>query len=288
MPPTSLLPERPDVLPTGVAPKHIRKWLRATGGLTPWGENRYRLVLAETVLVHCGARWHDWDVNTPLEDQGGLEFSTETRKSKYVVRDPTDISKTIVVEADVPATVQVKPNHPVRVVEEMRWILRYPKDKGWMLQVWYPASYYVPEHYEITVAGRPDLPLLGEFPSHGQYERQFFYLDEKCEKHETFPTMPGESWMERAIQHHERSLTEKMQQSAEVDETQVKWRMLKTLGEMKQARDHYEQQSRAEFDAKIKDRISPIFSNSLAGGRFREELAQRCRALGMKIGHVGN
>ena len=145
----------------------------------------------------------------------------------------------------------------------------------------------VPEHYEITVAGRPDLPLLGEFPSHGQYERQFFYLDEKCEKHETFPTMPGESWMERAIQHHEHSLAKKADESPNVE-----WRIQdiinRSLEEIKAARDHYEQQSRAEFDAKIKDRISPIFSNSLAGGRFREELAQRCRALGMKIGHVGN
>lgn len=284
----TLLPERPDVLPTGVAPKHIRKWLRSTGGVTPWGENRYRLVLAESVLLHCGARWHDWDANTPLEDQGGLEFSPETRKSTMIMRDPTDPTKTIAVEAEVPREVRLKKTAPTRIVEEMRWIQRYPNDHGWMLQVWYPCTYYSPEHYEVTVTGRPDLPLLGEFPSHGEYERQFFTLDENGEKLETFPSIPGQSWMERAIQHHEHSMAENTRQSGEIDETQLKWRMLKTLGEMKAARDHYEQQARAEFDAQIKDRISPIFSHSLAGGRYRDQLAKQAREKGVVIGHVGN
>jgi len=279
----TLLPERPDVLPTGVAPKHIRKWLRSTGGVNPWGENRYRLILAQSIVVHCGARWHDWDANTPLEDQGGLEFSPETRKSTMVMRDPTDHTKTIAVEAEVPRAVQVKKTAPTRIVEEMRWIQRYPNDEGWMLQVWYPASYYSHEHYEVTVAGRPDLPLLGEFPAHGQYERQFFYLDDKGEKHETFPKMPGQSWMERAIQHHESSLAKKANESPNVE-----WRMLKTLGEMKAARDFYAKQARAEFDAQIKDKISPIFSNSLEGGRYREQLAKQAREKGVVIGHVGN
>lgn len=280
---TPLLPDREDVLPIGVAPKHVRKWLRGIGGVTPWGENRYRLVLAQCLLQQQGARWHDWDVNTPLEDQGGLEFSPDTRKSKYVVRDPLNPAKHVLIEADVPALVQLKRAHPLRIVEEMRWIIRYPKDHGWMLQVWYSPSYYSREHYDVTVTGRPDLPVLGEFPSKGQYERQFFYLDDKCEKHETFSTMPGQSWMQRAIEHHEHTLAEKANESPNVE-----WRMLRNLSEIKEAREHYERQQQAEFQAKIKDRIAPLFSNSLSAGRYREELAERCRALGMKIGHVGN
>jgi hypothetical protein len=274
-----LLPERNDVLPDGRAPKHIRKFLRDVGGITPWEENRYRLVLAECVMVYGGARWHDWDKAAELTDQGGLRFSGQ-RKSTYLMRDPTNHSREIAIEADVPAFVGVKPNHPIRVIEEMRWIPRYTDIKGWLFQVWYPPTYYSREHYEVTVKGRPDLPLLGEFPAHGQYERQFVYMCEG-ELHETFPNMPGESWMERAIEHHEKKL-------AEDRSPNVEWRMLVTLRDMQRARLAYEQKQRAEFEAKVKDRISPIFSSSLEGGRFREELARRCLEKGIKLGHVGN
>lgn len=280
-----LLPERRDVLPSGVAPKHIRKFLRDTGGVTSWGENRYRLVLAESVMLYCGARWHDWAPNTGLLDQGGLEFSG-TRKSKYVTRDPSDPSKTIVAEMDVPAVVGVKKNQPVRVVEEMRWIPRYTDIKGWLLQVWYPPTYYSREHYEVTVTGRPDLPLLGEFPAQGVYERQFRYMKDG-EMYETFPSIPGESWMERAIQHNERAITERGEIS-DPNSIEAKWRMLNTLSEMQQARAAYEKEARDKFEAKVKDSISPIFSQTLEGGRIREQLAQRCREQGIQIGHCGN
>ena len=284
----NLLPERADILPIGVAPKHIRKWLQRAGGITPWGENRYRLVLAQCVMLNCGARWHDYVEGATLEDMGALEFSTETRKSNYVMRDPSDPTKSIVVEADVPQGVKVKQPAIQRVVEEMRWIPRLlgannEVIEGWMLMVWYPPTYYSREHYEITVTGRPDLPVIGEFPAKGQYERQFFYLDQDGEKQETFRSMPGESWMQSAIEHHERKLADKANESPNVE-----WRMLQTLAAIKKAREAYEASQRSEHDAKIKDRISPIFSKSLAGGRYREQLAQRCREQGIELGHVGN
>jgi hypothetical protein len=274
-----LLPERNDILPEGVAPKHIRKWLRDVGGVTPFGENRYRLILAECAMLYCGARWHDWADDATLQDMGGLDFSG-TKKSKYAMPDPSDPTKTIIVEAEVPAMVGVKNAKLIRTVEEMRWIPRYDDKttKGWMLQVWYPSSYYSPEHYAVTVVGRADLPLLGEFPAKGQYERQFFYIY-KGQKYETFPTMPGQSWMERAIQHHERTIAEKASESPDRD-----WRMLSTLSEMQAARQNYERKQREEFDAKLKDAVSPIFSDSLNGVRIREDLAKRIRARGGKIG----
>lgn len=285
---STLVPERADILPIGVAPKHIRKWLQRAGGVTPWGENRYRLVLAQCVMLNCGARWHDYVEGAKLEDMGALEFSTETRKSNYVMRDPTDHTKSIVVEADVPQGVKVKQSALQRVVEEMRWIPRLLGRnnevlEGWILMVWYPAPYYTREHYEVTVKGRSDLPLIGEYPAKGQYERQFFYLDEDGEKQETFPTMPGESWMQMAIEHHERTLANRANESPN-----AAWRMLHTLAEIKSARESYEASQRAEHELKIKDRISPIFSNTLAGGRYREQLAQRCREQGIELGHVGN
>lgn len=277
---SKVLPERNDVLPERRAPKHIRKFLMDVGGVNPWGENRYRLVLAEHVMIYVGARWHDWDESVALLDQGGLEFSKETRTSKTIMRDPLNPKRQIAVEADVPATVKVKDNQPIRVVEEMRWIPRYTDIKGWLLQVWYPESFYSRQHYEVTVKGRPDLPLLGEFPTHGQYERQFFYQF-KGKFSETFPNIPSESWMEKAIQHHERKIVENSSAS-------VEYRMVNTLNELKRARESYERKQRAEFELRVRERLKPIFSNTLEGGRIREQLARRCRELGIQVGHVGN
>lgn len=281
-----LSPERDDVLLSGRAPKHIRKFLREAGGVTPWGENRYRLVKAEWVMRYCGARWTDWPEGVDLLDQGGLEFSEETRTVKHVCADPTDPTKSIVAEMDVPARVSLKSNQPLRVVEEMRWIKIYPHDKGWMLQAWYPASFYSPSHYEVTVTGRPDLPLLGTFPSKGQYERQFGYIL-KGLRYETFPSMPGESWMERAIQHHE-SRIGKINPNLDEDDPARNLRMVLTLEEMKEARMVYEKSQQEELESKIKDKIGPIFGSSLAAGRYREELANQARAKGVVIGHCGN
>jgi hypothetical protein len=284
-----LLPERHDVLTDGRAPKHLRKWLRDVGGVNPWGENRYRLVIAEKVMVYVGARWHDWKPNTVLQDQGGLEFSG-TRKSKNVMRDPSDHSKTIEVEMDVPAMVGVSQNSPIRVVEEMRWIPRYSDIKGWLLQVWYPPNYYAREHYEVHVEGRPDLPLLGEFPAHGVYERQFTHdeqrLDGSWHLAETFPTIPGQSWMELAIQHNERAITERGDVS--VSDTERAWRSLKHVAELQAARVAHERREQANAEAMLKDDISPVFGSSLESGRIREELAAKCRMKGIVLGHVGN
>src|SRR5271169_5363583 len=116
----NLLQERADVLPNGQAPEHIRKFLRQAGGVNPWGENKYRLVLADCVMLYCGGRWHDWAPETELLDQGGLEF-TGKRKTQYVMRDPVDHTKQIMVEAESPAKVGVKKQQPIRIVEEMRW-----------------------------------------------------------------------------------------------------------------------------------------------------------------------
>ena len=78
---TPLLRERDDVLINGIAPKHIRKFLQQIGGVTPWGENRYRLVLAECVMLYVGARWHDWAPNTDLLDQGGLDINMTEKEA---------------------------------------------------------------------------------------------------------------------------------------------------------------------------------------------------------------
>lgn len=276
-----LLPERDDVLREGRAPRHIRKFLMNVGGVNPWGENRYRLVRAECVMEYVGARWHDWDKGVEFLDQGGLQFSERKRKSTYLMRDPTNPSREVEIETDVPATVSIRETKPVRTVEEMRWIPRYSDLKGWLFQVWYPSSFYSPEHYRITVKGRPDLPLLGEFPSHGRYERQFITHVKDKGFVEALDSMPGESWMERAIQHHEAKL-------AANNSPNVEYRMLITMAEIQKARENYDRKVREEFELKCRERIQPLFSNSLEGGRIREQLARRCLEKGIKLGHVGN
>lgn len=279
---TPLLRERDDVLINGIAPKHIRKFLQQIGGVTPWGENRYRLVLAECVMLYVGARWHDWAPNTDLLDQGGLDINMTEKEALDL--SPAEL------QARMKAA-KVKPNTPERTVEEMRTLPRYSDITGWMLQVWYPATYYSESHYAVTVTGRADLPLLGKFPAHGQYERQFFYfekgLDGKMRKRETFAHQPGESWMQRAIEHNEREIS-KRSGNLDANSTEQKWRTMIAIQEVQKARETYEASQRREFEAQMKDQTNFLFSSTEAAGRIREEVAQRCRAKGVVMGHVGN
>jgi hypothetical protein len=69
--------ERNDILPEGRAPRVVRKFLRQVGGLNPYGEDNYRLVLAQCVMILRGGEWWDWPEDTDIEDQGGITFSEE-------------------------------------------------------------------------------------------------------------------------------------------------------------------------------------------------------------------
>jgi hypothetical protein len=273
--------EREDVLAAGYAPKEVRKFLAKLGGLNPYGEASYRMVLAQHVLIYRGNHWTDWPENSNLEDQGGLVFSEETKMVDTVVKTPAGIQK---ITAEVPAETYVSRVRPLREVDEMRWIPRYPHLSGWILQHWDPPSAYgsKEEWEKHTVKGRPDLLLLGNFPSKGDYEISAEWIEKsgavaQC----AFEKVPPFDWLERAIAQREYNRNQLV--SANKD-----WRMLVRMHEFRNQQEKEARKRREMLEMKIREKIKPIFASSLEAGRIREQLAARARERGVVMGHVGN
>ena len=276
----ALQKERDDVQLAGYAPKEVRKFLIRFGGLNPHGEANYRLVLAQCVLLYHGGRFHDWDPNTSAEQQGGLMESDETEKFTTEVKTPSGIQKIV---AEVPK-MMVNPTKPLRIVDEMRWVQRFPQLEGWLLQHWDPPSMYGDKDAweRPCVPGKPHLPLLGPFPSTGRYENTAEWFDPRGKVgHATFEKIPSLNWLQNAIESRERDRNKDVSANRG-------WRMLTASIEL-QHQIQKEAQKRQEHLTQIyRDRIKPIFGSSLAAGRLRERLAARARESGVILGHVGN
>lgn len=113
--------------------KYLRKAIEMRGGVTRFGEPRYRLVLAHERFEQAGGKWHEWDENLGVNDRN------------YVNRHGQELNK------------------PLRVVEEMRWVPKYPQANVWILEKWLG-----PENY----GARESWPYeqLGAYPEQGDYE----------------------------------------------------------------------------------------------------------------------
>jgi hypothetical protein len=119
----------------------LSDYLERAGGLNEFGEPRWRLVLASSVVWKI-AGGKVWDENLSVGERGGLLNPT--------AKPLRDESGTLV---------------------ERR---RYPHVEGWLLQAWKPASYYDREIWFAPQNCLPDgTPKLGPFPNLGDYESQF-------------------------------------------------------------------------------------------------------------------
>ena len=131
---------------------YLKKAIKMRAGLTPFGEPRYRLVWGPLRLEQAGGIWHDWDERLSVNDRN------------YVDRKGNELNK------------------PIRVVEELRWVPKYPSHlTKWILEKWCrPSDYGTPEQWFSTTAeggtcylsATQDkiLPLLGDYPWQGDYE----------------------------------------------------------------------------------------------------------------------
>jgi hypothetical protein len=163
---------------------------------------------------------------------------------------------------------------------EMGWFRRYPKQRfkgdregieGWILQEWNPAYIYgsQDEWYKQHVPGRKDLPLAGPYPVEGDYELRFPF---------GYPETPSLSVLGLAINYAER--------------TREFWGGFTPKQRYEMRLEHHKKRLILHEDflrnrdiAMIRDAMSPLWSNSLEAGRWREELARKA---GLSIGHVGN
>lgn len=280
-----LLVQRDDVTPDGHAPKATQVSLAQIGGLNPYGEPKYRLVLAQCVHEWHGGEFLDWPKNATLQEQGGLVFSGTARKTHRLElpdRNLPEFARRIAMRADVPLLTPSKVT-PIRREVGMRYVRRYPTIKGWILQLWRPATHFGSRAVweSFTYKGNPAILMLGPYPEKGAYE----IAGERIERNRSGKMLVQDSWEEvPAI-----SLLEDMIKFFECDR-------LKTYGASPEARIgirlHEYQRRQEMLEAKerdeqlqfIRDTMRPYLGSSLAAGRMREELAKRAGI----TEHVGN
>lgn len=277
--------DRGDVLPDGQAPKSIRTFLRTLGGVNIYGEPNLRVVLANKITQVRGGAWHDWPEGTELSDQGGIVFSEETEVRRVVM--PGALGKKLVADIEMPCETFISKQQPLRVVNEMRTVLRYPSLEGWMLQQWEPASRYAPREWweRHRVPGAAHLMVLGPFPDTGRYDPFVEWLDMTEPGHpykrQTWPEIPAVARLEEGYYRMLRS--KEKAQSANPD-----WRKMTAMIELQEQRQFEHEKAIKENAAAYKDAISPLMGSTLEAGRAREDVANRLRAKGLEMGHCGN
>lgn len=279
------IPERSDVLPAGIAPRNVRRFLHKLGGENQYGEPMLRIILAQHHMILRGGIFHDWPNGTSARDQGGLVFSETMVRRKFVTK---QAGVTVQTTVEMPEEIGISHQQPVRVVREMRWLKRFPLLNGWMLQHWEPAGYGGASRTwweSQRVPGAEGLMTLGPFPEKGDYEPFLEWIDlDKQGKPlvvPCWPTIPPLAKMEQGylmmVQHREKAHS-----------ANPEWRKLTRMIEWHDQRMAQERKEDEENRAILRDQLRPIFASSLESGRIREQLAARARARGVEIGHVGN
>jgi hypothetical protein len=277
-------PERENVMRRGWAPLAYRQFMRRVGGLNPYGENYYRLVLAESIFEWHGGHWIDWPENATLQEMGGLVFAESDKLEirKHVVQLVEKHIPQQEIEAEV---IRLVPSlqQPLRAVDEMRFVRRYPYHRGWMLQCWRPPEQFGSKTWweSQTVPGRPDLPILGPFPTKGDYEA-IDHLELGPNGIEitrtTWSELPSLSGLEEGIHFLED------QKYREREGASPEARILIRTHDYERAIAAHNEKVVAERNLAIGEALKPYLGNSLAAGRLRTEAAEEA---GIKH-HVGN
>lgn len=267
-----IMSRRNDVRDEGKAPKDVQSFLRKIGGRTPFGENQYRLVLAQHVLVYEGGEWCDYPDEAPISERGGLDYQMSD-------------SGLYLAGADA--------HKPERVVCEMRWTERYPPEaQGWTLQKWYPCDYYPKEEWEnIKLKDHADLAVLGPYPTEGNYEQctvwqedlgaGLILSDPQMSKYGMISKYVKEIPPLRAL---EKAVICFENRPAPTDLAATREQRIKIRVAEWMFNEERRREKRREMKRQImKDHMSPYWGNSLEAGRLREVLAKRA---GIKS-HVG-
>lgn len=127
--------------PSRQIPEYLRKFINLRGGMNPFNEPRYRLVWSEDRFEQVGGEWYEWDESLSVNDRN------------YVNRHGQELNK------------------PRRVVEDLRWIHKYPTEHKWVLEKWQSAETYGdPELWYQAVSPSGKVPLMGAYPHQGDYE----------------------------------------------------------------------------------------------------------------------
>jgi hypothetical protein len=247
---------RNDVRPDGRAPEFIREAILRIGGITPYMEPMYRLIVAESRFLKCDGTWTDWPDYVPVPERGGLI------QEKAKDQDGTDI---LVTRQNDQIALRT-----VREIREFHYYGNPEKDekakKGWVLERWLPAHCFGSrEQWNRTLRMPDDEPMM-PYPQFGDYE----FIDGPCNE------LPGIEVLRSQIAFTERNLEKR----GGNPETRMRERVNAAEREHEKARNKYVEDAYLY----LRDKTKPIWGSSLAAGRLREELARKA---GLRI-HVGN
>lgn len=228
---------RHDLHGTELCPTEIQNYLTTIGGLTPFSEPMWRLVLARNVIwkVQGGKIW---DENLSLQQRGGFIFQ-ELNETGSVHR--LSDSRPLRDESD-------------RLVEQQR----YPHLDGWILQRWFPPSHYDKSQWFAPENCMPGgTPKLGPFPQFGDYEM----VGGPVEK------LPTKSELYEFISSYWKNI--------ESRSGSIETRVREAEGSARYALEKEEQRIRQHTLDYMRDKCSYIWSSSLEAGRIRSAQAAK-------------
>ena len=276
------LPEREGVQRRGWAPLFVRKFIRKVGGLNPNGEPYYRLVLAESIYELHGGHWVDWPAGLTIQEMGGTPLVEDKEFKKHVIKLAGSGLPAQELVAEVRRMVP-SAHQPLRTVDEMRLVQRYPYQTGWMLQCWRPPKQFGSRTWweAQTVPGRPDLPILGPFPVKGDYEA-LDHVERGLNGAEvvrtTYRELPDLTGLEEAIQFLE------AQKYREREAASPEARILIRIHDYERQLAANREKAAADRSMYLTELLKPYLGNSLEAGRLRTKAAEEA---GLKR-HVGN
>ena len=232
--------------------KEIEEACLAFGGTNKYGENMFRVCIAEERSIKsCGA-FNIWDKSLSLDERGGVDWS----KAQQMLMDG---ARPEAVDEYIQGCMG---RRPLRVDVGMQDKRKYVCD-GWILEKWKPCVSTPSEWYSYTFLGQP---ALGPYPENGDYELVAGPT----------PYQLTVSEVETAIRRNFRM------QDDRPASAQERMSLLMAMEEKEEAA--REKQQKTMIDDALKD-FKPILTGlSLEAGRIRERLAAQA---GMKS-HVGN
>jgi hypothetical protein len=140
----------------------------------------------------------------------------------------------------------------------MREVKKYPHASGWILEKWFPASSYgtQAEWYSYKAVDG-FTPMLGPYPECGDYEMVYG----------PWAKVPTTDTLQGLIARYSSGINGRRGSP----ESRAQEYLLRFEYEEQQA----EEKRKVEYEAMMRDHISPLRSGSLAASRWRQELAQR-------------
>lgn len=221
-----------------IVPRETQRFLKRYGGVNPYGLPKWRLVTGADRMIKEGGVWRDWAEGLTSAEKGGINFSPIP---------------------DAPGcNFSRYDNKPIRVVTEVREHRKYPQAEGWILERWFPASSYgSQEEWYSFKAVDGITPMLGPYPECGDYE----YL------YGPWMRTPSIDVLERYIcTYTNAQANKKGTPASRLREHSQRWQEKEELEE---------RQRKVEYEAIMRDHLTPMASTSLAASRWRQDLAAR-------------